>query len=82
MHLTFLVPPCYDHHQPAERSAGCTRVVYPMPNIYELTVAGSLRDGQGHDVRYADFVFEGKTIDDFNKFIETDASDALSLIHI
>ena len=76
MHLTFLVPPCYDHHQPAERSAGCTRVVYPMPNIYELTVAGSLRDGQGHDVRYADFVFEGKTIDDFNKFIETDASDA------
>ncbi len=76
MRLTFLVPPCYDHRQPAERSAGCTRVVYPMPNIYELTVAACLRDGAGHDVRYEDFVFKGKKIAHFKKFLATDQSDA------
>ena len=43
MKLTFLVPPCYDNKQPAERSAGCTRIVYPMINIYELTAAAALR---------------------------------------
>ncbi|MDE7403049.1 MAG: B12-binding domain-containing radical SAM protein, partial [Muribaculaceae bacterium] len=76
MRITFLVPPCYDHSQPAERSAGCTRVVYPMPNIYELTVAACLRDGAGHDVRYEDFVFKGKNISQFKKFIESDNSEA------
>ena len=40
MKITFLVPPVLDGNRPAERSAGCTRVVYLAPNIYELTVIG------------------------------------------
>ena len=42
MKLTFLVPPTFDNKQPAERTAGCTRVVYLAPNIYELTVVAFL----------------------------------------
>ena len=76
MKLTFIVPPCYDHHQPAERSAGCTRVVYPMPNIYELTVAAGLRDGAGHEVAYRDFVFNRHSADDFERFVADDRSEA------
>ncbi len=59
MKLTFIVPPCYDNKQPAERSAGCTRVVYPMINIYELTAAAAVREIGGHSVNYKDFVFGG-----------------------
>lgn len=76
MNLTFLVPPCYDHRQPAERSAGCTRVVYPMPNIYELTVAAGLRDTGGHKVSYEDFVFHKRDIAEFCRFMAADSSDA------
>ncbi|MBD5419484.1 MAG: radical SAM protein [Bacteroides sp.] len=78
MKLTFLVPPCYDNKQPAERSAGCTRVVYPMINIYELTAAAALRDMGGHEVDYQDFVFAGTgkaSEDAFDKFLQTDKSD-------
>ncbi len=75
MRLTFLIPPCYDHKQAPERSAGCTRVVYPMPNIYELTVAGALREGKNREIRYEDFVFKGKSIDDFRQFLKHDDSD-------
>lgn len=74
MKLTFLIPPCYDHKQPAERSAGCTRIVYPMINIYELTAAAVLREA-GHDVDYKDFVAEGKP-EAFDRFLERDNSDA------
>lgn len=79
MRLTFLIPPCYDNKQPAERSAGCTRVVYPMINIYELTAAATLRELGGYDVAYEDFVFNssnkasGKA---FSAFIDADNSDA------
>lgn len=79
MKLTFLIPPCYDHKQPAERSAGCTRVVYPMINIYELTAAATLRELGGHDVEYQDFVFDGTgkaSEERFLSFLKTDHSDA------
>lgn len=75
MKLTFLIPPSYNHERPAERSAGCTRMVYPMPNIYELTVAGMLRDDYGYDVVYRDCVFEKVTISEFKNFISGDDSD-------
>ena len=42
MKLTFLIPPVLDGKNPAERTAGCTRVVYLAPNIYELTVVALL----------------------------------------
>ena len=78
MKLTFLVPPCYDNKQPAERSAGCTRVVYPMINIYELTAAAALRDLGGYEVDYQDFVFNGTgsaSEKDFKEFLQKDNSD-------
>lgn len=76
MKLTFLVPPCYDHSQPAERSAGCTRVVYLAPNIYELTVAAAVRELSDVQVEYMDFVANGLSIDDFLRFIKKDNSNA------
>ncbi|MDE5664209.1 MAG: B12-binding domain-containing radical SAM protein [Muribaculaceae bacterium] len=75
MKLTFLIPPCYDHKQPAERSAGCTRIVYPMINIYELTAAATLREA-GHEVAYRDFVYDGKESEAFDRFLSRDLSDA------
>ncbi len=79
MNITILVPPCYDHKQPAERSAGCTRIVYPMINIYELTLAATLRETGRHAIRYRDFVFNGLSIADFTSFLQTDDSDAYSI---
>lgn len=76
MNLTILVPPCYDNEQPAERSAGCTRIVYPMINIYELTVAAALIEIGKHNVKYEDFVYTKRSIEDFRTFIATDKSDA------
>lgn len=78
MKLTFIVPPCYDNKQPAERSAGCTRVVYPMINIYELTAAATMRDLGGYEVDYQDFVFNGTgeaSERNFDNFIKKDKSD-------
>ena len=55
MKVTFLTPPSLDGFKPAERTAGCTRVVYNMVNIYELTVA-ALLEKEGYDVYYKNFV--------------------------
>lgn len=76
MKVTFLIPPCFDHKQPAERSAGCTRIVYPMINIYELTAAAAVRELGGYEVAYRDFVFDGnKGKEAFADFIREDRSD-------
>ncbi|MCM1521972.1 MAG: B12-binding domain-containing radical SAM protein [Muribaculaceae bacterium] len=75
MKLTFLVPPCYDHKQPAERTAGCTRVVYLAPNIYELTVAAVLEQDKRNEVRYRDFVYHKTSPKEFDRFFAEDDSD-------
>lgn len=78
MKCSFIVPPCYDNSQPAERSAGCTRIVYPMINIYELTAAAAVREC-GHQVEYHDFVTATgakKGRRDFEAFLEGDNSQA------
>lgn len=75
MRLTLIVPPCTDHKQPAERTAGCTRVVYFAPNIYELSVAAVLEQNKIDEVRYNDFVYHKKSIEDFEEFISSDKSD-------
>lgn len=67
MDLLFLVPPCYDHRQPAERSAGCTRVVYLAPNIYELTAAAAVRQLEGVRVDYLDCVARSLPVDGFRE---------------
>lgn len=75
MKITFLVPPVLDRQRPAERSAGCTRVVYFAPNIYELTVVGVVEDLKLGEVAYEDFVFYKKKEEDFLQFLATDDSD-------
>ncbi len=75
MKITFLVPPVLDRQRPAERSAGCTRVVYFAPNIYELTVIGVVEDLNMGEVAYEDFVFYKKKEEDFLQFLATDDSD-------
>ena len=69
-----------DSNKPAERTAGCTRVVYNMPNIYELTVVAVLEE-RGHHIQYRNFVLENETFQKtcFN-FIEQDDSDLLFLL--
>lgn len=75
MKITFIVPPCTDHKQPAERTAGCTRVVYFAPNIYELSVAAVLEQNKADEVRYCDFVYHKKSQVEFDSFFATDNSD-------
>ncbi len=75
MKVSFVIPPCYDHKQPAERSAGCTRVVYPAPNIYELTVAAAVRAIDGVEVAYKDCVFCKMKSRDFASWAASDSSD-------
>lgn len=74
MKITFLTPPSFKDIKPAERTAGCTRVVYDMQNIYSLTVA-ALFENDGHNVSYEDFVLEKKSFEQFENFIANDTSD-------
>lgn len=55
MRISFVVPPVIVGKNPAERSSGCTSVVYPTPNIYELTVIGCV-DAEGYETDYIDCV--------------------------
>lgn len=64
--ICFLVPPVVVGEHPAERSSGCTRVVYPTPNIYELQVAACVE--QKYPVSYLDCVNHTISID---QLIET-----------
>lgn len=74
MKVTFLTPPSLDQFKPAERTAGCTRVVYDMVNIYELTVA-ALLEQKGLEVHYKNFVLEGATSEVCFDFLASDDSD-------
>lgn len=76
MKATFIVPPCYDNRQSAERSAGCTRVVYAAPNIYELTAAAVLRNTAGvESVCYRDFTIKKNPAQAFDAFLSADDTD-------
>lgn len=75
MKITFLVPPCFDHKQPAERTAGCTRVVYLAPNVYELSVAALLEQQGRYDIVYKDFVYHKTSKSQFEDFCRVDDSD-------
>lgn len=63
MKVTFLVPPVVDGTHPAERSSGCTRVVYPTPNIYELQVAACVETL--YETAYVDCINNPQSIDAF-----------------
>lgn len=70
MRISFLTPPSFFHRQPAERSAGCTRVVVPVPNIYELTLAATVRRDIGATVTLDDFTCGSKKIARFRHFAQ------------
>ncbi len=74
MKITFLTPPSLDEHKPAERTAGCTRLVYDMPNIYELTVV-ALLEKEGYDIQYKNFVLDKASAADCFTFLKDDTSD-------
>ena len=61
LNVCFLVPPVLKGDHPAERSSGCTRVVYPTPNIYELQVAACVKEA-GHTVQYVDCINTAHTL--------------------
>ncbi len=68
MRVTFLTPPSFFHRQPAERSAGCTRVVVPVPNIYFLTLAAAVRRDTGACVTWLDFTHGSNPVTRFGRF--------------
>lgn len=75
MKFTFLTPPtASDAYRPAERSAGCTRVVYPIPNLYELTVAAVLEQA-GHDVSLRSFTLPRRSVGEFREWLAADSSE-------
>lgn len=78
MKVTFIVPPCFTHKQPAERTAGCTRVVYLAPNVYELSVA-ALLEKNDFEVTYQDFVYRKSDRKSFEEFFRNSSSDAYCL---
>ena len=74
MRVTFVTPPVLQGRRPAERTAGCTHVVYQAPNTYELTVAAVLEEA-GHEVRCRDFVYDGLCAADFERWLAADDSE-------
>ena len=71
--VCFLVPPVLIGEHPAERSSGCTRVVYPTPNIYELQVAACVE--QRYNVTYMDCVNHSITIEQLLVSIQRSPAD-------
>lgn len=74
MKITFLTPPALDGYKPAERTAGCTRLVYDMPNIYELTVAAVLEE-MNYEVAYKNFVLDKASPSNCFSFLKNDDSN-------
>lgn len=73
MKITFLIPPVFRKERPAERTAGCTTMVYPMINIYELTVAAIL-EKEGYSVYYKNFVKGKCSREKWENFLANDLS--------
>ena len=78
MKMTFLVPPILVGSRAIERVAGCTYTLYPVPNIYELTVA-ALLEREGFQVAYKEGVMEGWREADFLDFLRRDDSQLYSI---
>ena len=75
MHLTFVTPPVLVGKRPAERTAGCTHVVYLAPNTYELMVVAMVEQSGQHRVECKDFVYDRGKRSDFERWLQSDDSD-------
>jgi len=76
--VTFLTPPPLDGNRVADRVAGCAYGLYPVPNVFELTVAAVL-ERDGRDVRYENFPIQNEGVSEFDRFIANDDSDLYAL---
>ena len=74
MKITFLTPPILIGNRATERVAGCTYSLYPVPNIYELTIA-AVAQNAGFEVNYIESILNKWKKDDFIEFIKNDNSD-------
>ncbi len=74
MKITFVVPPVLDKSKPTERSSGCTYMLYPMVNIFELSVAALLEQNK-HEVKYIDCIEKNWRKNNLESFLENDNSE-------
>ena len=73
LQVSFLVPPVIVGEHPAERSSGCTRVVYPTPNIYELQVAACVESH--YAVSYIDCINRNISIEGLMEQLRKNPAD-------
>lgn len=79
MNIKFIIPPVViKGDKPAERSSGCTHVVYATPNIYELTVAAYLEEN-GHNVTYCDCVNHHISLDSLIDYLRNDNTEVVTM---
>ncbi|NQU73928.1 MAG: radical SAM protein [Candidatus Omnitrophica bacterium] len=75
MKVTFIDPPDFLNKKNIERVFGCTYSLYPIPNIFSLTMAAVL-EKEGFRVNYIDMANEGWRLNRFREFLKTDDSNA------
>ena len=75
MRLAFVTPPVLKGKRPAERTAGCTHVVYLAPNTYELTVVALVEQSGLHEVSYHDMVYDKWSRQRFVEWLRHDESE-------
>ncbi|MFW6030767.1 MAG: cobalamin-dependent protein, partial [Halanaerobiales bacterium] len=79
MKVTFLDLPSFKDGKRVEKVFGCTHTVYPIPNVFSLTMA-SILENEGYETEYYDVSNEKWSKKKFIDFIEKDESD-LYVIH-
>ncbi len=78
MKITMLTPPPLDGGKVADRVAGCAYGLYPVPNVFELTMAAVLKR-DGHIVRYVSFPMMEGDAAAFETFLARDDSDLYAM---
>lgn len=78
MKITFIDPPNYKPGIVVERVFGCNLTIYPIPNIFTLTLAALLQE-KGYQVCYIDAANMGGGVKRFVRFLKSDDSDILSI---
>ena len=75
MRLVFITPPVLKGKRPAERTAGCTHVVYLAPNTYELTVVALVEQSGVHEVSHCDMVYDKWSRQQYINWLQHDTSE-------
>lgn len=75
MRLAFITPPVLKGKRPAERTAGCTHVVYLAPNTYELTVVALVEQSGVHEVSHCDMVYDKWSRQQYINWLQHDTNE-------